>query len=58
MKRFIRFLRDEAGITALEYALIAALIAMVIVLAVTTVGDKAANLYNSVANDVDQATSD
>jgi len=33
-----RFLRDESGATAIEYGLIIALIAVVIITAVTTVG--------------------
>jgi pilus assembly protein Flp/PilA len=33
-----RFLRDESGATAIEYGLIAALIAVVIITALTTVG--------------------
>ena len=35
-----RFLQDESGATAIEYGLIAALIAVVIVTAVTTIGTK------------------
>jgi pilus assembly protein Flp/PilA len=35
-----RFIRDESGATAIEYGLIAALIAVVIIGAVTTVGSK------------------
>jgi pilus assembly protein Flp/PilA len=39
MSKFItRFLNDESGATAVEYGLIAALIAGVIVVAVTTLG--------------------
>ena len=33
-----RFIRDEDGVTAIEYGLIAALIAVVIIAAVTLVG--------------------
>ncbi len=33
-----KFLRDESGATAIEYGLIVALIAVVIIAAVTTVG--------------------
>ena len=33
-----RFIRDEEGVTAIEYGLIAALIAVVIIAAVTLVG--------------------
>jgi pilus assembly protein Flp/PilA len=35
-----RFLRDESGATAIEYGLIVALIAVVIITAVTTLGTK------------------
>jgi pilus assembly protein Flp/PilA len=38
MRNFIRFLRDKSGATAIEYGLIAGLISVVIIAAVTTVG--------------------
>jgi pilus assembly protein Flp/PilA len=38
MLRVRNFLSDESGVTAIEYALIAALIAVAIIGAVTTVG--------------------
>jgi pilus assembly protein Flp/PilA len=38
MKKLIRFLKDEEGVTAIEYGLIAALIAVAIVLTVKGVG--------------------
>lgn len=39
ISRFIKqFIRDEEGVTAIEYGLIAALIAVVIIAAVTLVG--------------------
>ena len=39
--RFIqKFVRDEEGVTAIEYGLIAALIAVVIIASVTIVGSK------------------
>jgi pilus assembly protein Flp/PilA len=41
-------LRDEEGVTAIEYALIAALIAAVIVGAVTALGLKVNSLFESV----------
>jgi len=42
--------RDEEGVTAIEYGLIAALIAVVIVGAVTNVGTQLAALFGSVAS--------
>lgn len=43
------FLRDEDAVTAIEYGLIAALIAVVIVAAVTLVGTNLNTLFASVA---------
>lgn len=45
-----RFLKDEEGVTAIEYGLIAALIAVVIIGAVTLVGQDLNNTFNKVAN--------
>ncbi len=48
---FIRFAGDESGITAIEYGLIAGLISIGIVTAVTTIGTSlAANFYGPIAN--------
>lgn len=44
-----RFLRDEEGVTAIEYGLIAALIAIVIILAVTAVGTTLKTVFCDVA---------
>ena len=44
-----RFARDESGATAIEYGLIVALIAVVIIAAVTTVGTNLGTKFNSVA---------
>jgi pilus assembly protein Flp/PilA len=49
--RFLRsFLFDESGATAIEYGLIAALIAVVIVGAVTLVGSKLNTSFGNVGN--------
>ncbi len=48
VKKLIRFLKDEEGVTAIEYALIAALIAVGIVAAVTAVGIKLKATYTGV----------
>ncbi len=45
-----RFLKDESGATAIEYGLIAALIAVVIVGAVTTIGTKLNTSFGNVGN--------
>ena len=44
-----RFVRDESGVTAIEYGLIAALIAVVIIGAVATVGTKLSTTFSTVA---------
>jgi len=46
---FARFLKDESGATAIEYGLIAALIAVAIISGVTAVGSATSNKFNSVA---------
>ena len=44
------FIADEEGVTALEYGMIAALIAGVIVLAVSALGTEVSNTFNKIAN--------
>ena len=44
----IKFIRDEQGATAIEYGLIAALIAVVIITAVTALGTGLSNTFNTV----------
>lgn len=49
--RLLRHLgRDERGVTALEYGLIAALMAIVIITAVSTLGKNISATFNIVAN--------
>ena len=48
-KSVSRFLKDESGATAIEYGLIAALIAVVIIGAVTTVGTKLSAQMSNIA---------
>jgi pilus assembly protein Flp/PilA len=45
---FSRFVRDEFGVTAIEYGLIAALIAIAIIVAVTAVGNELVLVFNAV----------
>jgi pilus assembly protein Flp/PilA len=49
---FLRFWRDERGATAIEYGLIAALIAMVIITGVTSVGTKLNSQFNNIAGKI------
>ena len=44
-----KFARDEEGVTAIEYGLIAALIAVVIIISVTAVGGQLATIFTSIA---------
>jgi pilus assembly protein Flp/PilA len=43
---------DRRAVTAIEYALIAALIAVVIIGAVTTLGRNVSSTFNTVANEL------
>ncbi|HEX2590672.1 MAG TPA: Flp family type IVb pilin [Rhizomicrobium sp.] len=47
-----RFLRDESGATAIEYGLIAALIAVVIISAVELVGSNLTTTFSTIAGKV------
>ncbi|MBL1257080.1 MULTISPECIES: Flp family type IVb pilin [Methylocystis] len=49
---FARFVRDESGATAIEYGLIAALIGVVIIGAVTTLGTKLSSTFSKVAGNL------
>jgi pilus assembly protein Flp/PilA len=48
MTKFMQFVRDESGATAIEYGLIAALIAVAIIAAVTAVGGSLVGTFDSV----------
>ncbi len=47
-----RFIQDENGATAIEYGLIASLIAVVIITAVATLGTNLSNTFSDVANHI------
>lgn len=50
MSKFIaRFVKDSSGATAIEYGLIAGLIAVVIITAVTAVGTNLTSKFNTIA---------
>jgi pilus assembly protein Flp/PilA len=50
MSKFVtRFLKDESGATAIEYGLIAALISVVIVTAVTAIGTNLNTTFNTIS---------
>jgi pilus assembly protein Flp/PilA len=50
LKFLIAFAKDDAGATAIEYGLIAGLIAVVIIGAVGTVGNKVSTQFSNVGN--------
>ena len=49
MKKFMRVLKDDEGVTAIEYGLIASLIAVAIILTVTAVGGGLNNIFTYIA---------
>jgi pilus assembly protein Flp/PilA len=49
MKFLLKLVRDETGVTAIEYSLIISLIAVVIVTAVTSIGVSLKSTFNVVA---------
>jgi pilus assembly protein Flp/PilA len=53
MNKFVtRFLKDESGATAIEYGLIAAGIAVVIIAAVNAVGSNLSTTLNAAASSI------
>ena len=56
MMDFIRnFMREEDGVTAIEYGLIAALIAVVIIVSVTSVGTALSTKFTAIATAITAA---
>ena len=49
MRTWLALRSDERGVTAMEYGLIAALIAVVIIRAITTVGTKLTATFTAIA---------
>jgi pilus assembly protein Flp/PilA len=47
-----KFVHDESGATAIEYGLIASLIALVIIASVTVVGAKLTNTFTEVSSNL------
>ena len=57
MRNFMtKLLSDRDGATAIEYGLIAALISVVIITAVTLVGSKLSGVFNSIATALSTAS--
>ncbi len=51
-----KFFKNESGATAIEYGLIAALIAVAIIGAVTTLGSNVGNTFNAVSDQLTAST--
>ena len=55
VKHIVRFMKEEDGATAVEYGLMVALIAVVIIGAVTLLGTNLSSKFNDVATAVQNA---
>ena len=55
LKNFKRLLQDETGATAIEYGLIAALIAVAIITALTTLGTDLVGIFGTVSTELSTA---
>ncbi len=56
MKFFKKFVRDTKAATAIEYGLIAALIAVAAITALTSVGSSVSGTFTNVSNCLDDKT--
>lgn len=52
---FARFLKDESGATAIEYGLLAALIALGIIAGATTIGTQIGATFTTIGKDLSDA---
>lgn len=52
MRNFIRILKDSKGATAIEYGLIAALIAVAAIAAMSTLGERVSSTFNNVSGNM------
>ena len=55
MTKVIEFVRDESGATAIEYGLIAALVSVAAIGAMTALGDSLGNIFNTVSTQLDDS---
>ena len=51
-----KFLRDESGATAIEYGLIAALVSVAAITALSAMGDSLSAMFTAVKSELDTAT--
>jgi pilus assembly protein Flp/PilA len=53
MSKFVtRFMKDESGATAIEYGLIASLIAVILIAGATTLGNKLSSTFSGIAGNI------
>ena len=57
MKRIKHFCGDESGATAIEYGLIAALVSVAAIAALTTVGQELRTIFTTVSTSLSTASS-
>lgn len=55
MNTITRLIKDESGATAIEYGLIAGLVAVAIIAALTALGGSLTSLFTSVSDELDGA---
>lgn len=57
LTRLRQFAADRSGATAIEYALIAVLVGIAIIVSVTALGDSLRSIFDTVASTVDSVSS-
>jgi pilus assembly protein Flp/PilA len=57
VRNLLFFLRDECGATAIEYGLIAALVSVATIAALTSMGNSLQTMFGSVANTLSNVSS-
>ena len=55
LNHIVRFVKDESGATAIEYGLIAALVSVAAIAALTTLGDSLVTIFGTVSGELDTA---
>lgn len=53
MAKFLKLIKNNKGATAIEYGLIAALIAVAAIAAMSSIGNNLGNTFNDVSNELD-----
>jgi pilus assembly protein Flp/PilA len=56
LKTLMTFVKDESGATAIEYGLIAALVAVGLIAALTALGDSLSTIFYTISSELDTAS--